>query len=346
MLIRKLIFQTSKIRPSSPGLTTVFLNHRYVSTTSKPKVTPSEKPVLDPYLKVPKVGGGRTFSRSHNISTLDPARLVPTDFIDLKQQLYFAVRYRNISVMFATYKRVAAIAKRTEYGYPLAFPAGTHGYFYLHHPPTDAHPCAATLRFRICDKILPPQKGFPGGKDLLLPTGAPWEMDLLHLLTTPYVTNFREALLLDNMVLSEEALSQLNGLLAAHRIRDRLPSRNVFSFRQPFSVSMGKRSTMLSLVDLQTNTLLPIQIFTQIAERTDKTLASTMCLEYDPFTPLHMVIRVLHIPEEFRGEAYVNMGGTLPLRKAGGKLTSSMADVLLRQSPSVPSHVSLDIALD
>ncbi|KAF9063887.1 hypothetical protein BDP27DRAFT_1334419 [Rhodocollybia butyracea] len=307
------MFQTPKLRTRSLGLTTIFLNSRYVSTAAKSESTPSEKAVLYSYAKVPNVGTSRTFARSHDISTLDPARLIPSDFIDLKQQFHFAVRYRNISVMFATYKRiVSTIAKGTKYGCPLNFPAGTHGYFYLHHPPTDAHPCAATLRFRICDKHLPPQKAFSSGKDLLLPKGAPWEMDLLHLFTSAYVTNFREALLLDNMI-SEEALSQLNGLVAAHRIRDRLPFRPVFSFRQPFSVSMGQH-------------------------RTDNTRSCIMCLEYDPSTWLRMAIRVLHIPEEFRGETYVNMGDILPLKKARGKLTGSMADVLLRQSPSVPSR--------
>ncbi|KAF9063891.1 hypothetical protein BDP27DRAFT_1334426 [Rhodocollybia butyracea] len=258
------------------------------------------------------------------------------DFIDLKQQLHFAVRYCNMSVMFGTYKRIATRAKGKKYGYPLAFPAGTHGYFYLHHPPTDVHPCAAALRFRTCDETLPPQQGFSAGKDLLLPTGAPWEMDLLHLFTSAFVTNFREALLLDNMV-SGEVLSQLD-TLAGHQVGSRVRSHLLFSFRQPVSVSMGQRSTTLSVVDLGASTITQAQVVTKIAKRTDKTLSCTMCLEYNPSAPRHIVIRVLQIPNEFRGETFVNEGDILPFKIAGKKAPSSTADVLLRQSPSVPSH--------
>ncbi|KAF9063898.1 hypothetical protein BDP27DRAFT_1426450 [Rhodocollybia butyracea] len=282
-----------------------------------------------------QVGRGRTFARSHNISTLDPARLVPTDFIDLKQQFHFAVRYRNICVISGAYKRI--IVKEKNYGHVLTFPAGSHGYFYLHHPPADAHPCAATLRFRICDKLLPPQEGFSSGKDLLLPKGAPWEMNLLHLFTSAFVTNFREALLLDNMV-SEEALSQLDGLLAGHQRGSWVRSPLLFSFRQPFSVSMGQRSTALSIVDLHASTISLAQVVTTIAKRKDKTLSCTMCLEYNPSARRRIVVRVLQIPKEFHGETFVNEGDILPLKIEGKSAPSSMADVLIRQSPSVPSH--------
>ncbi|KAF9063883.1 hypothetical protein BDP27DRAFT_1426437 [Rhodocollybia butyracea] len=334
MLARKLIFQTSGIRASALGLSTIFLDHRYASTLTKLESTPSEESVLGSSPKVPRLGRGRTFAKSHNISTLDPARLVPSDFIDLKQQLHFAVRYRNMSIMLAAYKRTM---KPKTYVYPLAFPAGSHGYLYLHRPPADVHPCAATLRFRICDKLFPPQEGFSSGKDLLLPTGAPWEMDLLHLFTSKLVTNFREALLLDNLV-SEEVLTQLD-LLAAHQRSSRARNHLLFSFRQPFSVSMGQRSTTLSVVDLEANTISQAQVFTTIAKRTDKTLSCTMRLEYNPSARRHrMVIRVLQIPKEFHGETFVNEGDILPFKLAGKGEFSSMADVLLRQSPLVPSH--------
>ncbi|KAF9062565.1 hypothetical protein BDP27DRAFT_1406181, partial [Rhodocollybia butyracea] len=332
MLSCKLIFQTRKIRTSSLGLTTIFSNNRYASTLTKLESTPSEK---EPHLKVPKVGSGRSFSRSHDISTLDPERLVKSDFIDLKQQWHFAVRYRNISVIFGAYKRVTTKGKN--HGHILTFPARSHGYFYLHRPPTDVHPCAACLRFRICDRRLSPQKGFSRGKDLLLPKGGPWEISLLRLFTSPFITNFREALRLDNLV-SEEALSLLDGLLAPHQKGDKLRYRPVFSFRQPFSVSMGQHSTSLSLVDLQTSTITPVQVTTAIAERKDKTLSCTMCLEYDPSAPRHIVMRVLQIPKEFRGETFVKEGDILPFKLTGVRPPKSVADVLRRQSPSVPSH--------
>ncbi|KAF9063884.1 hypothetical protein BDP27DRAFT_1426438 [Rhodocollybia butyracea] len=75
---------------------------------------------------------------------------------------------------------------------------------------------------------------------------------------------------------------------------------------------------MLSIVDLQTSTILPAQIVTKIARRIDKTLSCTMCLEHQASAELGVGIRILHIPEEFRGETYVNMGDLFELRRAGG----------------------------
>ncbi|KAF9058332.1 hypothetical protein BDP27DRAFT_596125 [Rhodocollybia butyracea] len=151
-------------------------------------------------------------SRKQNLLTLDPEKLVESDFV---QCLYFTVRYQNVSSMAYSYNRPPAVKGKSN-GRPLPFPTGSHGQIYLHGPPK-VHSCAASLRFRICDfNLLPPQEAFYRGKDMLLPNVAPWEMNMLQLLTRTPFTNVREGLLLDGL-LSEEALSQLDGVIAAHK---------------------------------------------------------------------------------------------------------------------------------
>ncbi|KAF9018586.1 hypothetical protein BDP27DRAFT_175027 [Rhodocollybia butyracea] len=86
------------------------------------------------------------FPRAQNISTLDPSRLVASDFIECKDHWNITVRYCCISMIFCRYSRVPEAA----------FPPETRGFLYLHRP-DGVHPCAATLRFRICDKSLHPR---------------------------------------------------------------------------------------------------------------------------------------------------------------------------------------------
>ncbi|KAF9063888.1 hypothetical protein BDP27DRAFT_1405591 [Rhodocollybia butyracea] len=331
MLACKLIFQSPKIRTSGLSLTTAFFNTRYVSNLTPSESVPS---VLAPDPKVPRwSNGSRTFSRSHNISTLNPEKLVKSDFIDLRQQAHIAVRYRSISSMLCPYllrpTKATVIAAQP-------FPAGTHGYLYLHRP-LNVHPCAARLRFRICDNSLPPQEAFSRGNDLLLPKGAPWEISLLQLLTSASISNFRESFLLDGFT-SEETLSQMDGLLEAHKKGTRFHSRLIFSFGQPFSVSMGQRSAKFGVVNLENSTISTVQLITAITDDVSNTLQCTMCLEYDPSTRRRIVMRVLQIPEEFRGETSLNKDGLLPFRNSGRSPPMSLADVLHRQSPSLQPH--------
>jgi hypothetical protein len=200
-----------------------------------------------------------TFARAQNISTLDPSRLVVSDFIQLGRAKWcIGVRYRLISIIYCRY---AESAQR------LPFPPKTCGFLYLHRP-HNLHPCAATLRFRLCDAGLPPQESFARGKDLLLPKGKPWEMTLFKLFMSAYITNnFREGLLLDK-VLSLEHIEQVekivhNRMEVAKR-KNNWGSNLVYSFGQPFHVSMKQQRTRLNFMDLKMGKLHRVDIYTKI----------------------------------------------------------------------------------
>ncbi|KAF9047238.1 hypothetical protein BDP27DRAFT_1434400 [Rhodocollybia butyracea] len=309
MLTRKLFF---KSRTLANSLSPVFLNLRYASTST---ASTEENPIV---FRSPN---GRSFVRTQNISTLDPARLVASDYI-LLVQWHFSVRYRHLSVILGEYGRGA-------------FPPGTRGFLYLHRP-HGIHPCATTLRFRVCDSELPPQESFAKGKDLLSYRGAPWEVNLLRLFTSVQIANFREVLLLDK-VLSLETIKQVENLVNNLAKGDRKGrSKLVFSFGQSFTISMKRRTTALRFVNLETSKLKTMVIYSDIAECTDETLSYTMRIEYDPHAKTRIVFRILQIPKELHGKTRYNEGDIMPLRSRKFQV-DNVADALLRQSPSLSS---------
>jgi hypothetical protein len=205
---------------------------------------------------------GMNFVKTQNISTLDPSRLVASDFIELREkQWHFPVRYRRVSGIYCAYAYV-----RPE---KLPFPPETRGFLYLHQP-HGVHPCAATLRFRICNKDLPPQESFARGKDLLLPKGGPWQADMLTLFKSEWARNVQEGLLLDK-VLSLEDIEQVenlrDNLVKEEKVGKKRRSKLVFSFGQPFHFSMKQQTTCLNFVNLKARELQRAVFFTKIASK-------------------------------------------------------------------------------
>jgi hypothetical protein len=190
-----------------------------------------------------------------NISTLDPSKLVASDFIDLHNKFRLAVRYNRNSTIICEYARVQTVdlmCTRTN------FPPETQGFLYLNRP-QGVHPCAARLRFRICDvdNASSPQESFSKGKDLLVPKGSPWEINFLQLFATRRSVNLSDGLLLDG-VLSREAIQQLDSAIEGLRSQKgltRLTANYIFSFGQPFSVTMSQRYARFTLVDLERHRL-------------------------------------------------------------------------------------------
>ncbi|KAF9062532.1 hypothetical protein BDP27DRAFT_1451699 [Rhodocollybia butyracea] len=328
MLVRKLFFKLPNIRSTTYSLLPVFLNPRYASISTTSQHTLPEE--IEQYPMIPRHSNGMNFIKAQNISTLDPSRLVASDFIDLQKYTLpaghwrISVRYRRISVISCDY------TKREP------FPPETRGFLYLHQL-RGVHPCAATLRFRICARDLSPQESFARGKDLLSPRGAPWELNILRLFMSGLATNFREGLLLDK-VLPLEAIGQTDNLVD-NRVEGgmkgkRLKLNMVFSFGQPFRVPMIRLSTSLNFVDLKGVKLEVGRIYTKIAECKDKTLSCTMCLEYDPKAKHRIVLRILQIPKEFHGKTLYDEGDIMPLKRVAKFPVDDVVDALLRQSSS------------
>jgi hypothetical protein len=64
-----------------------------------------------------------------------------------------------------------------------------------------------------------------------------------------------------------------------------------------------------------------------------------MHAEYHPYTLNRIVLRVLQIPEQFRGKTLYGEGETMPFRPIRPFPVRELVDVLIRQSPSVATHI-------
>ncbi|KAF9064487.1 hypothetical protein BDP27DRAFT_1333455 [Rhodocollybia butyracea] len=281
-----------------------------------------------------------------NISTLDPQRLVTSDFIDIGDKTHITVLYRNVGVI---YRRYDLIYPRTTYNVYQPFPPGTHGYLYLHRIP-DVHPAASTIRFRICDKDLPPLESFSRGRDLVAPKSMPWQINIWQLMGQYRNENISDCLVLDQ-VISAEVVQQLHNFesLNKRNTKFRLHSPPILSFRQPFSIMMNQKTSNLRFVGLDNHILWHVKAKTSIMEDLPgEGKLCTMCLDYNPHGRSYkdrIVFRILQIPQELRGKTRYNEGDIMPFRIATNcqpktPLHPTLLDTLIRQSPSLSSAQS------
>src|SRR4051812_26499937 len=96
-----------------------------------------------------------------HISTLDPERLLPSDYMDLSGH-FNRTPLRKTELSYS--------------GSPIPFPPNTRGFFYYHRDPA-LPPIAGQLRFRLTPKRDP--ASFAEGTDLLRTDFRPWGRSLL-----------------------------------------------------------------------------------------------------------------------------------------------------------------------
>ncbi|KAF7359017.1 hypothetical protein MSAN_01242400 [Mycena sanguinolenta] len=166
-------------------------------------------------------------TRRTPVSTLDPARLKPSDHLDISSLLRYTIRVQS------TYDHGTPAYPTLSYykhkGVPSAFPPRTAGYFYFYRPQN--LPCTAgAIRFRIASVY--PAK-FSRGRDLLRPDGVPWEVSLPMVAKTRPV--LRDLLLRDGLVTATE-LRECQDMFHSHRKMGRVQTL-LYRFDQPFSVS-------------------------------------------------------------------------------------------------------------
>jgi hypothetical protein len=105
-------------------------------------------------------------AHKRDTSTLNPARLIPADAVDLSARVVYSRYYNRLALEYIT---------RGEKRIP--FPGGAHGFLYFAPGPTHA-PLAGEVRFRITPGANPAH--FAEGQDLLLPNGlVPWAIPLV-----------------------------------------------------------------------------------------------------------------------------------------------------------------------
>ncbi|TFK18555.1 hypothetical protein FA15DRAFT_675179 [Coprinopsis marcescibilis] len=172
----------------------------------------------------------KTDTRKRVISTLDPAKLSESDHIDVSD-LSLANAHRHAPLGQPEYevdcKTVAN--KRISLNYysdrqqlsnkqwhQHQFPANTRGFLYWYNgrprpplsslesnsatlPPSSALFPTSGIRFSVIHTPTP-SKIFTDGQDLLLPTGAPWEIPLHSLLIKPKHRIFRQMLVDDGLI--------------------------------------------------------------------------------------------------------------------------------------------------
>ncbi|KAJ7708027.1 hypothetical protein B0H16DRAFT_1823491 [Mycena metata] len=125
------------------------------------------------------------------ISTLNPALLQPEDYVDLS-----GLKTRNIGSIHALTGRNSCI----HYWGKHAFPVDCAGFLYYRRG-SGAAPLEGGIRFRRTRDHRP--SSFPGGHDLLLPSGAPWEL-ILPQLTRPTYRRLADQLLHENLATTDQ----------------------------------------------------------------------------------------------------------------------------------------------
>lgn len=186
-------------------------------TESSPTPEPSSQ-IEDPSKKPgPFV---HDYARARFISTLNPSRLIASDYQTISGAAYVALcpptlwphnpsselcrksddgmyvkldhtLYEKPYVSFVTYKSDLDIP----------FPSETSGFFYYHQP-TAAPPASGQIRFRITRNRNPASWG--SGMDLYLPNGLVWKKSLLEVTGKhPKLTALRTLLLADKLISPE-----------------------------------------------------------------------------------------------------------------------------------------------
>ncbi|KAJ7174355.1 hypothetical protein C8R46DRAFT_88833 [Mycena filopes] len=159
---------------------------------------------------------------SRRFSTLDPARLKPSDYVDLSSSPYYVT---HGDVKRAYYYLSYLLIQRA----PIPFPPRTSGFFYYHRP--DRLPLAASgIRFRLAS-VSP--RSFIHGRDLLLPDGTPWEVPLRAMSASHRASHLKTLLVRDGLITTEQLLQ--SAVLFPRGI-DRGDRKVLHRFDQPFSV--------------------------------------------------------------------------------------------------------------
>jgi hypothetical protein len=105
------------------------------------------------------------------VSTLNPSRIIKTDYLDLSRRLTSTVRFPKSVKDTYTLLRYHNGPERTV----VPFPDQVAGFLY-YHDDEYALPLEGSVRLRLTADYEP--SSFPSGQDLTLPSGAPWQIIL------------------------------------------------------------------------------------------------------------------------------------------------------------------------
>ncbi|KAJ6476104.1 hypothetical protein C8R45DRAFT_1008840 [Mycena sanguinolenta] len=163
------------------------------------------------------------------ISTLDPSRLTSHDHLDLS-------RRESISIGFSSCATTKALLTYQTAGsrFRVPFPGASSGFLYYYRD-LHAAPLEASIRFRVTADN-DPSSSFRQGRDLLLPSGRPWEILLLQVATRLRFVSIRDQLLQENLV-TERQLSQCRDILLMSSRHRSVAEGTLFRLTQEFAVN-------------------------------------------------------------------------------------------------------------
>ncbi|KAG6888525.1 hypothetical protein C0995_007637 [Termitomyces sp. Mi166 len=174
--------------------------------------------------------------RVRTISTLDPCRLRPSDFIVPSNWKRICVRWCVDPQKPAIIRYSNSTADKSCVD-PGLFPPDAHGFLYMHMDPR-LPPLSGQIRFRVTSSGDPAQ--FKNGVDLTDVHGEPWCINSSQIAHCSYVTSLKEQLHHDGYTEFVQALSYAPPAKAFRRA--------LYYLEQPFVLNMSCRAHGLTFV--------------------------------------------------------------------------------------------------
>ncbi|KAJ7652379.1 hypothetical protein DFH06DRAFT_1205992 [Mycena polygramma] len=195
----------------------------------------------------------RQRSKLRVISTLNPRLIKSSDrvYIFPLQQQFYASFISSSTTALVPYYRISTTQM-------MPFPDHSSGFMYYHNPP-QATPLEGSVRLRPT----PDERweSFFYGKDLTLPSGAVWELNLPQLACRKALSPFCDQLLYDKLV-THEQLARCRELFANTTVT---PSLTLFRLEQEFPVNFG-RTINLSILGEALHRLALTTVFTETVD--------------------------------------------------------------------------------
>ncbi|KAJ6451126.1 hypothetical protein C8R47DRAFT_304121 [Mycena vitilis] len=226
-----------------------------------------------------KTGGSR-----HIISTLNPDRLITSDYIDVSNRRTLTIRFPH-----SPGKGTTLYYKLGSGGARHPFPDNTSGFLYY-----DRHPHAAPLEGSIRLRVTPDHApaSFPLGQDLFLPPGIRWQTTLPQIALRGDFTNLRTHLLHENLVTPEQ-LSQCRCIFAGStRIH---PPTTIFRLDQNFHLELST-PPHITVVGKKLHRFRAIFFEARVNKKTSYPWAGSVIVRFEPSTSLqHTGRRVVNL---------------------------------------------------
>ncbi|KAF7334965.1 hypothetical protein MVEN_02246500 [Mycena venus] len=184
--------------------------------------------------------GGSGAPARHLISTLNASLLGVDDYLDLSGQHEFPIRFpksRGNTLALLWYEKIARKSSGTTY---TPFPDHSNGFLYYHRP-QNAAPLEGSVRLCVTAQAGNAPSFFAHGRDLLLPSGCPWQIILPQIACRRHYARIRDQLLEEDLV-TDQQLSRCRALFA-DRAKIRAQS-TIFRLTQEFPVNFTNRISL------------------------------------------------------------------------------------------------------